>query len=88
MKTIEQSAKEAWNKLLPDSGVNPYFTDGFEEGIKFTQRWIPVEEELPEIGIDIIAKNEYKILAFKVSVIFDVKYVSEYFTHWRPIELK
>ena len=28
----------------------------FEAGVEFTQRWIPVEEELPEIGEKVITK--------------------------------
>ena len=92
MKTIEQALDEAYN----NAGSNAYFGNGFRAGIEFAQRWVSVEEELPELKekqYSILAKtktNEYIV----VNVFGDIEYlrkgIFEYFniTHWRPIELK
>jgi len=47
MKTIEEAAKEDWLKVIPNSGVNLFFSIGYEKGVEFAQLWIPVEIELP-----------------------------------------
>ena len=52
MKTIEQASNEAYIK----AGHNAYFVNGFNAGVDFAQRWIPVEEELPPIGEKVITK--------------------------------
>ena len=60
----------------------------FEAGVEFAQRWIPVEEELPEKLVQVIVKfedgwctctwiTEDGDFAFNVNP-----------TSWRPIELK
>ena len=49
MKTIEEAEKEVWVKDLD-------VTDFFRSGVEFAQRWIPVEEELPEIGKEVLIK--------------------------------
>lgn len=58
MKTIEEEAKKEWDKLLPDSGVNPYYSEGFAAGVQLTQRWIPITEELPELHKDVLIKDD------------------------------
>ena len=67
----------------------------FEAGAEFAQRWISVEEELPEYhGIDfyVLMKNERldsdDINLGLIEGIDDVENVYQYATHWRPIELK
>jgi len=45
MKTIKEAANEAFNDI--SLGVDYLF----EEGVEFAQRWIPVEEELPEDSV-------------------------------------
>ena len=58
MKTIEQEALNFAHKKInsipiehiktfPKSFVMAASIDGFNEGIKFAQQWIPVSEELP-----------------------------------------
>lgn len=54
MKTIEQVGNEAYLK----AGHNAYFVNGFRAGVEFAQRWIPVEEELPEVGEMVLTKME------------------------------
>ena len=72
----------------------------FEAGVQFAQRWIPVEEELPEIGEKVITKmtkdkrssygiatrirEEWEINAHWIDHTFSNMNI----THWRPIELK
>lgn len=49
MKTI----KDGLDKAYKNAGHNAYFGNGFEAGVNFAQRWIPVIEEKPlayEIG--------------------------------------
>ena len=45
MLTIEQALDEAYK----NAGSNAYFGNGFKAGVEFAQRWVSVEEELPEI---------------------------------------
>lgn len=51
MKTIEEAAKECAGHVntIPNIKI-------FKKGVEFTQRWIPVEEELPENDDRVIAK--------------------------------
>ena len=58
MKTIEEAAKD-----FNDSHVNGHHpqklvSDIFKAGVQFAQRWIPVEEELPEVGAMVLTKME------------------------------
>lgn len=97
MKTIEEAAKEyelySMNNL---SGA-------FKAGVEFAQRWIPVEEELPEIQEPVhvkgyvvdIKRNE--VITYDVASTFlDENNKKLFFTariglivtHWRQIELK
>ena len=60
----------------------------FEAGVEFAQRWIPVEEELPEKLVQVIVKFENgwctcTWITEDGDFAFNVKP-----THWRPIELK
>ena len=60
----------------------------FEAGVQFAQRWIPVEEELPEKLVQVIVKFEdgwctCTWITEDGDFAFNVKP-----THWRPIELK
>lgn len=91
MKTIKEGLDEAYKK----AGQNAYFENGFNAGIEFAQRWIPVEEELPETNefeesricliknryaIDIGRYYSNKKRWFLSSSNFEV-------THWRYVEL-
>ena len=46
MKTIEEECRSAYIS----SERSDYFRNGFYSGVEFAQRWIPVEEELPELN--------------------------------------
>lgn len=96
MKTTE----EALNIAYDECKSNAYFGNGFKKGVQFSQRWIPVEEELPKIGEKVITKmtkdkrtsygiatrirEEWEINAHWIDHTFSNMNI----THWRPIELK
>lgn len=54
MKTIEEAAKE---NATNGKYYSPAYYDAFKLGVEFAQRWIPVEEELPEQTIEINDRN-------------------------------
>lgn len=56
MKTIEEALDEAYK----NAGSNAYFGNGFRAGIEFAQRWISVDEVLPEIGCTVFVKKELR----------------------------
>ena len=89
MKKIEEVAKEFSEKSVWACPIS------FKAGVEFAQRWISVEDELPQYhGIDfyVLMKNERlesdDINLGLIEGIDDVENVYQYATHWRPIELK
>lgn len=95
MKTIEVAANE-WEKKLEDAHViflGKDIINTFKEAVAFAQRWISVEDELPEHRQRVLFKSErfeyagagvYDYATFRDhdnNIVFDV-------THWRPIELE
>ena len=56
MKTIEEAAKDFNDSHVNGRHPQTWVSDIFKAGIDFSQRWIPVEEELPEIGERVITK--------------------------------
>ena len=93
MKTIEQAAIE-YRQTLNDSGVllsNTVAT--FKAGVEFAQRWIPVEEGLPDFLTDVLIKisnGKISIGCLFIDEKFNVEFINEKIkvTHWRPIEYK
>lgn len=65
---------------------------GFNAGVEFAQRWIPVEEELPEEnyhGYVNLKIGDYVSCKKVDSQIEFLNLIDAYgFTHWRPIEYK
>ena len=105
MKTVEEEAvflsnknvlsNINWNDTSELERLKAKYYDGFKAGAEFAQRWISVEDELPEYhGIDfyVLMKNERldsdDINLGLIEGIDDVENVYQYATHWRPIELK
>jgi hypothetical protein len=104
MKTIEQAASEWANDHcgindsieVSNKDINLYFRSAFDAGVGFAQRWISVEEGLPEDREDILIKRGEKYVI--VAGYYVEEYKAFYFpysfspltnvTHWRPIELK
>lgn len=107
MKTINEasieSAKEIVNKLFDKNGSNTSkHIRGFKSGVKFAQRWIPIEEEPIPYGTIVSAIQNLNVgIPFTAKI--DSRNEKLYFydpqdrnwfetdtkpTHWRPIELK
>ena len=104
MKTIEEASKEY---ALSQHGKGfegwpdfDYTIDDFKSGVEFAQRWIPVEEELPEnqghylvIAPKSFPKNCEVMIAefYEDNQTFYCEYSDfplEDVTNWRPIEYK
>ena len=64
MKTIEEAAINYC--LVTEDKENEYKStlkspfDSFKAGAKFAQRWISVEDELPDIGEEVLVKRELR----------------------------
>ena len=88
MKTIEQAAWEfAEENTDSESYVGGTYS-GFKAGVEFAQRWIPVEDEIPEKFKQVIVKleNGWHTCTWIMedgTFAFNVKP-----THWRYIDLK
>ena len=95
MKTIEEAAQiaedEYYNEIIPESDAVLYgdFISGFKAGVEFAQRWIPIEEELPEIGIDVLANDkDYGLKLYLELDKIDIHEIEYTCNKWRQIELK
>ena len=96
MKTIEEVSKEFSEKSVWACPIS------FKAGVKFAQRWISVEDELPEVGVEVIVKTinlKYSIAKMYTPKDYNGNILGEKewkgsgtfkssITHWRPIELK
>ena len=103
MKTINDAAQEyAINKYEECTGIIEDTLVDFKSGVEFAQRWIPVEEELPEVGEIVLVKTKInKVTTCEMyipkdylgNILGEKKWAASYnfkqaITHWRPIELK
>ena len=104
MKTINEAAKEHSRKLnlsleARDNICREDFEKSFIEGIEFAQRFISVNDELPEDieteGRDyipcIVTNGNTKTIAFRRLSPLTKKWnwnVMMEVTHWRPIDIK
>lgn len=94
MKTIDEVSKEyAENKSSSDVFKESHEKD-FKAGVEFAQRWIPVEEELPPLGVLLQVKGiagkgslEYDFAKFEFRKGLCNSHLIKS-THWRPIEIK
>ena len=97
MKTIEEAAKD-YSKSKSSAEVFrcAHETD-FKAGVEFAQRWISVEDELPEIGDIFLVKTDngcittaylHGIKSGFITYGEDAYIEFGTITHWRPIELK
>jgi len=101
MKSIEEAAKDFSEDIRENSlsgnniGKEQYKSGrkiGFKSGVEFAQRWIPVEEELPEENEVVLYKSNGNVNIGTVGY-GRFSYLSKFvavtgITHWRPIELK
>ncbi len=90
MQTVKEIAKRYANKC-PHGVWRDDAELAFLDGVKFAQRWIPVEDELPEERVFVLCQNPCS--AFVASFHGKEKGFripnaeGEYkVTHWRPIE--
>ena len=93
MLTIEQAAREhSGNLTITHETLKNVTKEDFERsfraGVEFAQRWIPVEEELPEKLVQVIVKlaNGWHTTTWITEngdFAFNVKP-----THWRHIDIK
>ena len=93
MKTIKQAARDFALIDLNIDALTVGKIEGFKAGVEFAQRWIPVEEELPEENIFVLCINPFSafVACFKgKDKGFRIPNVDEEYkiTHWRPIEYK
>lgn len=92
MKTIEQAAEEYSEKVSKGKNYRDLIT-GFKAGVEFAQRWIPVEEGLPDFLTDVLIKisnGKISIGCLFIDEKFNVEFINEKIkvTHWHPIEYK
>ena len=91
MKTIEEEIKERYEfpqYCLPDLADQIQSKiQQFRAGVEFAQRWIPIEEELPKDGVQVLIKFEsYGDINFEVSEFINGKCIANNPTHWRLID--
>ena len=100
MKTVQSEAEEICIYVDNSCDAKTVAYESFLSGVEFAQRWIHVEEELPEIGEKVITKmtkdkrtsygiatricEEWEINAHWIDHTFSHMNI----THWRPIDLK
>lgn len=93
MKTIEEKAIEYSNPT--GDAISDYHQkviNNYKAGFQDAQRWIPVEEELPDILSDVLLKltNGKITIGCLMSGGFNEELINESnkVSHWRPIEYK
>lgn len=103
---INKAALELSNKTntkgMYEAGIYSGFKSGFKSGVLFAQRWIPIEEGLPEktnhgFSELVLTKNSFGNIMlerydFKSNTFNSVRYDSGkkgdgQVSHWRPIFL-
>ena len=101
MKTIEEAARD-YALSREDNDYTIETEMAFEAGIEFAQRWIPIEEELPEVCEIVLVKTKInKVTTCEMyipkdylgNILGEKKWAASYnfkqaITHWRPINLK
>ena len=60
METIEEAAKEFSEKSVWACPIS------FKAGVEFAQRWISVEDELPQEGTSVLIKNDFGYFGINV----------------------
>jgi hypothetical protein len=100
MKTVKQAAENNTSIEVKEGGpqdalfinregMKQLLNRTFELGVEFAQRWYSfMSDELPQIGVEIIVKNKDLKNIVTPTSHGSIHYLSEKYTHWRPIELK
>ena len=89
MKSIDEAAKEHAIR----NGMAGWLYDSFKAGIEFAERWIPVEEELPEFfGKEFYilckCKKDGDLILVLIEEQEDIHNIKIDCTHWRQINHK
>ena len=92
MKTLDQAVKDYVQPMV-DEGMPEldivFSSADFKNGVEFAQKWISVEDELPDILTEVLLKlSNGKILLGYISKDVLNKYGTLKVTYWRPIEIK
>ena len=67
MKTIEEKAKEyAFNMYDKTQKTVEQIEKCYKNAFKEAQRWISVEDELPEEGVSVLIKNDFGYFGINV----------------------
>ena len=105
MKTIEEAALEYAIQRQVDAEELKYigrYQQSFKAGVEFAQRWISVEEELPEVGEIVLVRTKInKVTTCEMyipkdylgNILGEKEWAASYnfkqaITHWRSINLK
>lgn len=113
MKTISEKINEEIHSMQCGGCIPNYeeddfnagnlygFSCGFEAGVEFAQRWIPVKEELPENKLNEVYLVKFQLAnkreGIGLATFFNIGIgdpwtikgsCSRDITHWRPIEIK
>ena len=100
-EAAKEYANEAYPKIgLHEDWIDDGYDEGYKDaksrlsigdfkaGVEFAQIWIDISEEMPEVGEQILTKNGNSIGLSLPLTMWDIKDITEFATHWRPIELK
>ena len=102
MRTVQSKAEEICIYVDNSCDAKTVAYESFVSGVKFAQRWIPVEEELPEVGEIVLVRTKInKVTTCEMyipkdyldNILGEKEWSGSYnfkqaITHWRPIELK
>ena len=101
MKTIDEAAKFHARDMSSNLKSQKMCIYDFKKGVEFAQRFIPIEEKLPEERVPVIVMLDYKFYGTDIQATDVCRLVGDDWfnclrpqhsnggvTHWRPIELK
>ena len=104
METIETLSQEYSQKVGLDENEEFIYLQGLKAGVEFAQKWISVDDELPEIDSDDCWNHTHGFSKTVITTNSDLNFPNyktqsynrkssswQYknkVTHWRPINLK
>lgn len=101
MKTIKEAAMKHADVALPyNPTLEPIESNkerdkqialekAFLAGVSWAERWIPVDEELPDFKEHkyVLGRNKNQDGVY-YAVVYDIRTLKFCYTHWRPVEHK
>ena len=91
MKTVQSEAEEICIYVDNSCDARTVAYESFLSGVEFAQRWISVEEELPNEMECVLLKSEYLgSINYDIGFLMRGKFKTKNGkpTHWRRIDLK